>query len=127
MDSWNTIKGFSDYLISTSGRVKKKSNGKILAEHNYKGGKCVNICDDLGIWKTRKIENLLKDNFDIIRREDVKYLLTKIKIRKNNLDAVDCFRIANFHIELFGDIYSGLDPMEQIKQMYIDLEDWIER
>lgn len=63
MEIWKTIKKYPNYEVSTHGRVKKKSNGRILkATNDSRGYPAVTILDKYG-QHTKNVHRLSAETF----------------------------------------------------------------
>lgn len=126
MENWKSINNFSRYVINAEGEIRSLLNGKLLKKYITDGHETVNICNDEGKWRTRRVQSLVFEHFlDAQWREnihkDIVYLVNKIKRRNYLIDAIDMFKIAHLHVDIFGDCYSNYQPFEQIDFMFRDL------
>lgn len=63
METWKTADGYPDYEVSTAGRVKKKSTGKVLTSTvDSRGYPAVTIFSD-GKQRTKNVHRLVAETF----------------------------------------------------------------
>jgi len=113
LEEWKEIDGFTNYEISTLGRCRNKSTGKILKERNITGGYIGYYLTDGNLFRNKKAHRLVACAF--IKNELDKKTVNHIDGKKHN-NILSNLEWATYSENNNHAIKNGLVDIEKTKQ-----------